>query len=261
MKRLIFGLFSLLILSSCNFTEEITFNEDGSGEFVMSYDMGEVMKAVEGMTEQESKEKKEKVKLDSVVYFKDLLVEKADSIAQLPVEEQEQLKALEDIVMKMNMDEANGVMKFGFGASFTSLADLPNALDKIDQAKKMNSRENPQYSQMDNSAVTKASENMLEYVDYNYDGKTFSRFLKKDFKQSEEDLEALNNEIAEMGEAEAMFEAMSYTLLYHFPKPIKSVSNKNAQISDDGKSVSVTIKFLDMVRHPENTILDVTLED
>ena len=68
MKHIILLLFSLSILTSCNFTEEITFNDDGSGEFIMSYDMSEVMKTLEKeMGGSQNKEGKEKVKLDSVV--------------------------------------------------------------------------------------------------------------------------------------------------------------------------------------------------
>lgn len=262
MKRLILLLFSLSVFTSCNFTEEITFNDDGSGEFIMSYDMSEVIKTLEKeMGGGQKEEGKEKVKLDSVVYFKDMLVEKADSIATLSIEEQKQLKSLETVVMKMRMDEANGVFDFGFGSSFKSLEELPEVLEKIEQAKQLNSKDNPQYSKMDESAVSKASEDMFEYVDFSYDGKTFSRSLKKDFKQSSEDVEALDNEIAEMGEAKDMFGAMSYTLVYHFPKPVKTVTNEKAVISDDGKTVTLKMNFIDMIKSPETMTLDVVLED
>lgn len=262
MKHIFLMLFSLSIFTSCNFTEEITFNEDGSGEFIMSYDMSEVIKTLEKeMGGGQNKEGKEKVKLDSVVYFKDMLVEKADSIETLPIEEQKQLKALESVVMKMRMDEANGVMDFGIGSSFKSLDELPSVLEKIEQAKQLNSKNNAQYSKMDESAVSKASENMFEYVDFSYDGKTFSRALMKDYKQSPEDIEALNKEIGEMGEAKDMFGAMSYTLVYRFPKAVKSITNKEAVVSEDGKTVTLKMNFIEMIKSPELMTLDVVLED
>ena len=262
MKRVILLLFSLSLLTSCNFTEEITFNEDGSGEFIISYDMSEVMKTLEQeMGGAQDTEGKESVKLDSIIYFKDMLVEKADSIATLPIEEQKQLKALESVVMKMHMDEANGVFDFGFGSSFTSLEELPSVLDKIEKAKQLNSKDNAQYSKMDESAVARASENMFEYIDFSYDGKTFSRALKKDYKQSSEDIEALDQEVADMGDAQDMFGAMNYTLVYHFPKDVKSVTNEKAVISEDGKTVTLKMNFIDMIKSPEMMTLDVILED
>jgi len=262
MKRIILFLFSLSLLTSCNFTEEITFNDDGSGEFIMSYDMSEVMKKLnEEMGGGASKEDKEKVKLDSVIYIKDMLVEKADSIATLPIEEQKLLKSLETVVMKMQMDEESGKINFGFGSTFTSLEELPEVLENIDQAKQLNSKSNPQYSKMEESAVGRAAEDMFEYVDFKYDGNTFSRRLKKDYEQSPEDIEALDNEIAEMGEAKDMFGAMSYTLVYNFPKKVKSVTNDNAVISEDGKTVTLEMNFIEMIKSPESMSLDVVLED
>jgi len=263
MKQFIALLAFVFTLTSCNFTEEITFQEDGSGEFVMSYDMSEVMSALEEMGGGANKdEEKENVKIDSVMYFKDMLVERADSIATLPQEEQDKLKALEDIVIKMKMDQEAGVFDFGFGSTFTSLEDLPAALEKIEQAKAMNSKNNPQYSKMGESAVAKSAENVLEHVDFKYDGKTFSRHLTEDFEKSEDDQKGLEAEMNQMGaEAKEMFENMSYTLVYNFPKKVKSVSNKNATISKDGKTVKLKMNFLDIMKAPDVSNLDVVLED
>jgi len=261
MKRFLLVLVSLFLLTSCNFTEEITFNNDGSGEFVMKYDMSEVMKTLEEMGGKKKDDGKKKVKLDSTMYIKDMLVEKADSIATLPQEEQDRLKSLKDIVIKMTMDEEAGRFDLGFGSTFTSLAELPAALEKIDEAKKMNSEDNAQFGKMGESAVAKASEDIFGYVDFAYDGKTFSRSLKEGFEQSKEDVDALEAEISEMGESKEMFEAMTYTLVYNFPKPVKSVTNKNAVISDDKKTVSLKMNFLDMIKSPETMTLDVELED
>ena len=261
MKQFLLLIVCAFLLTSCNFTEELTLNEDGSGEFVMSYDMSEVMKTLEEMGGgKKNNEDKEKVKIDSVVYFKDMLVEKADSIAQLPQEEQEQLKALESIVMKMKMDEDTGQFDFGFGSTFTSLSNLPEALEKIDQVKKMNSKDNPQFSKMEESAVSKSAESMFEYIDFAYDGNTFSRTLKKDYERSQEDIESLEAEISQMGESKEMFENMSYTMVYNFPKKVKTVTNKNAEISKDGKTVTLKINFIEMIKDPEITTLDVVLE-
>lgn len=262
MKHFLFLLASLFLLTSCNFTEEITFNEDGSGEFMMSYDMSEVMKTLEEMGGgKKDKEDKEKMKMDSVVYFKDMLVEKADSIATLPQEEQERLKDLEDIVMRIKMDEETGAFDFGFGSTFTSLEELPDALEKIEKAKKMNSENNAQFSKMDESAVAKSAEGMFEYIDYAYNGKSFTKSLKKDYTKSEEEIEALDAEISQMGDSKEMFEAMSYTMVYNFPNKIKSVTNKNAVISEDRKSVTLKMNFIEMIKSPEMMALDVKLEE
>ena len=262
MKRYLFLLASLFLLTSCNFTEEITFNEDGSGEFIMSYDMSEVMNTLEKeMGGGQDKEGKEKVKIDSVLYFKDMLVEKADSIATLSQKEQQRIKSLENIVMKMRMDEENGVFNLGVGSTFTSLDELPAALEKIEEAKTFNSQQDQTFSKMGESEVAKASESLFEFVEFSFDGKTFTRSLAEDYEKSSENLDSLNEEINEMGDSKDMFESMSYTLVYNFPKAVKSVSNKNAEISKDGKTVTLKINFIDMLKSPEQMTLDVILED
>ena len=261
MKQFLLVIASVFLLTSCNFTEEITFNPDGSGEFIMNYDMSEVMKMMEQMGGGKKDDGKEKMKMDSVMYFKDMLVEKADSIATLPLEEQKKLKNLEDIVIKMKMDEETGLFDIGFGSTFTNLKELPEALAKIEEAKKMNSENNAQMGKMGESAVAKASEDVFEYVDFTYDGKIFSRTIKEGYKQSKEDLETLNAEISQMGDSKEMFEAMSYTLVYNFPKNVKSVTNKNAVISDDKKTVTLKMNFIEMIKSPEQMALDVELEE
>ena len=261
MKQLLLAIASVFLLTSCNFTEEISFNPDGSGEFIMRYDMSEVMKTIEEMGGEKKDDGEKKKKVDSTMYFKDMLVVKADSIATLPQDEQDRLKSLENIVIKMKMDEEAGVFDIGFGATFTSLQELPEALLKIDEAKKLNSESNSQFGKMGESAVAKASEDVFEYVDFTFDGKTFSRSIKEGFEQSAEDMETLDAEISEMGDSKAMFEAMSYTLVYNFPKNVKSVTNKNAVISDDKKTVTLKMNFIEMIKYPEQMAIDVELEE
>lgn len=262
MKKVLSLLSLLFVLTSCNFTEEITFNEDGSGEFVMTYDMAEVMNKMKEMgMDGSSDSEKEPEKMDSTIYFKDIIAERADSIAKLSKEEQERLMALEDFVMKMRMDEAEGIFDIGIGTSFDDFNDLPELIKKLDEAKKMNSSNSGQMSQLENTAVAKSAENSLENVDFKYDGKRFSRTFKTDIEQSEEELNALKQEMEQMGEVKDVFESMTYTLVYKFPKKIKTVSNAKAVVDKDEKTVRLKMNFMEMIKSPELMNLDVILED
>ncbi|GGG42397.1 hypothetical protein GCM10010976_12430 [Bizionia arctica] len=229
----------------------------------MNYDLSEVLNTLEEMGgDNDSSEKKEEKKVDSVIYFKDILVEKADSISTLSLEEQNKLKALETIVMRIKVDEESGAFNFGFGSTFENLDELPEVLEKIEQAKAFNSKDDAQFSKLDQSAVANSAKDMFEYVDYSYDGKTFSRTLKEDFVRSPEDLEVLNSEISQMGDdSKDTFDDMTYTLIYHFPKPIKSVTNKEAIISADKKTVTLKLNFMEMMKSPEKGTLKVILKD
>ena len=54
--------------------------------------------------------------------------------------------------------------------------------------------------------------------------------------------------------------AQSYTLKYHFPGKIKSVSNEKAVISSDKKTMTLEFQLSDCLQNPEMTNLEVVLE-
>ncbi len=64
-------------------------------------------------------------------------------------------------------------------------------------------------------------------------------------KSKENPLEKESKENLEM--AKVMMEGASYTTKYTFEKPIKKMSNKNAVLSEDRKSVTLKISLLDMI--------------
>src|SRR5690606_14645874 len=68
--------------------------------------------------------------------------------------------------------------------------------------------------------------------------------------------EALDN----IGKAEIMFASSIYVLNYHFPRPIKSVSDENALFSADKKSFKLGVSFLEYLKNPEVLNLEVALE-
>ena len=262
MKRVYFILMLVVLsLSSCNFTEEITFDEDGAGTFISRYDMATFFDQLKekGMGESAGWGKGEKA-VDSVIYFKDILNEAQDSISRLSLEEQKKLKALEDVVMNMRMDPEKGIFDMGFGLKFKSLEELPEVIKTIDDAKKVNSKNNPQYEKIGETASGKSLDNALKDVDFRYEGKKFSRIWKGNAKRSKEEAKKVKDEIAQMGDMKSLFEEMTYTLKYTFPRKIKSVSNKKAVISKDKKTVTLTLDFISIIEVPELLNLEVKLK-
>jgi hypothetical protein len=266
--QLLFGILTLVLMSSCSFTEEITINPDGSGEFIMSYDMTTMLNTLE---ESQGKEKDPNKKMDapvdSVLYYNDLIIGKQDSISKLPQEEQDKIKKLKDIIIKIKMNEATNEMIMGFGSTFTTIEDLPNALERINSAKDISNKDNPQYDKMNESAIAKSSEGALEHVTFTYKNNTFSRIYTAPENDEEKektttDIEDVNAEISEMGDAfKEAFDLMSYNIVYHFPKKIKSTNHKDAVISEDGKTLTLKLKFLDLIEKPEISSLNVILEE
>ncbi|CDF80520.1 conserved hypothetical protein [Formosa agariphila KMM 3901] len=257
---ILFVWLSAFVLTSCNYTEEITFHPDGSGEFLMSYDMSEAMTSIKKIGGNEEAYKKEE-KVDSIIYFKDILKEQADSISKLPQDEQDNLKSLESMMMRVQSNYETEVFNLGFGSVFKSITEFPEILKNIGKAKAFNARGSTEFSKMDRSEVAKSVNNMLKHLQFAFDGKQFSRTLKAGYEPSAEALAKLNEEMKMMGEEEETLKAMTYTLVYHFPKEIKSVSNTHALISEDRKTVTLEQNYIDMIKNSELMILKVVLKD
>ena len=135
MKNIVTLLIISIFVTSCNVTESIVLNQDGSGKFLVSYDMGE---AVTAMTEamggkDEAKEKNGKI-MDTTMVFAEIMESYKDSIAALPEEKQKAMEAVKDMFMTMTMNEDEGEMTIGIGLNFKSIDDLKDIQEKLKQA-------------------------------------------------------------------------------------------------------------------------------
>ncbi|WP_417558871.1 hypothetical protein [Mesoflavibacter zeaxanthinifaciens] len=247
---LVFGLMTLF-LTSCNFSEDVYINEDGSGKISFSFDGSQLMQ----MAGDKIKEDGEKA-IDSTFSFKELFDEKRDSISKLPAEEQAKFKKLENFSMHMVMNPETEQMTFELFTEFNNASEMQNMFEAMNtfselegnkKGKKqpINDPSNP-FSQLDNTATK---------LDYNFDGKTFTRTVKI------LDPEAHQKGADSIKDMMAMFGSSTYKLNYHFPRPVKSVNNDNAMFSADRKTIMVEFPFATYVTDPEALNLEIILED
>jgi len=137
MKKLLLILGLLLItLSSCQITERVYINEDGSGTFDLEINMNEMMKSMAEMGGE--KPDSTAVAKDSIINFSDLLIDKKDSIAKLPKEEREQIEMLKDMTVKIHEDKSKSEMSISYLIKFKDVNDLAKAQNMLSNANKMN---------------------------------------------------------------------------------------------------------------------------
>ncbi|MEM9363464.1 MAG: hypothetical protein AAGA43_12555 [Bacteroidota bacterium] len=246
MKRIHFFVMAIAVAFtiSCNFTEEITINEDGSGKLSINFDGSELME----MAGEEMMKDNEKA-VDSLISFKDLLEEKKDSIAQLSPEEQAKLKKLEPFNMRMVMNPEEKQMKFDLFSEFKNVNEVNDAFNAFQSASSLG----PNNGQGKQPKI--GGEEPTTEVNYNYSGNTFSRTAtiidQEMFQQSIDSLQG----------AEMFLSGSTYTLKYHFPKRVKSASAEGATFSADGKTLIYEVKFLDLMKDPSVLDLEVELEN
>ncbi len=252
MNKLTFFFLSILTISftSCQFSENIYFNEDGSGKMEFSFDASEIMQ----MTGDEMSKSTGEKDMDSTFTFKEIFDQKRDSISKLSIEEQEKLKVLEPFSVHMFMSEKEKKMNFEIFTTFKNadeLQDMFKALNAVSNLKgksppKNNDPTNP-FSSFANGGNSKLS--------YSFQNGVFKRNVKVIDKEVQKQL------TDSLGKMAMMFANSKYKVKYHFPKRVKSVSSDNAMFSADGKTVIMEYGFIQYMTDPEIMNLEIVLED
>ena len=234
----------LTFFTSCQFSENIYIDEDGTGKMSFTMDGSELM---EMMGDEMSKGKEESI--DSIISFKELFKEKADSISKLPQAEQDKIKQLENFKMHMVMDTKEKKMSFDMFTNFKNVGELQDMFAAMNTAGSLDkngaTKSNPLAS-MGSSGATK--------VDYSLKNNVFKRTVTI---LDKEKVAAMKDSL---GQAQMMFASSGFKLNYHFPRKIKSVSLENATISEDGKSFTAEVNFMQYLTNPELLNVEVELE-
>lgn len=241
------GMLVLLVafLVGCQFSETMVLNEDGSGRMKITMDMSEMMAML-------PTDDTTMVAMDSIVSFKQLFESKKDSISQLPQAEQERLKLLENYQMRMVMNPETSKMVYEIFTDFKSVAEANSLMEGLSTTENMNfspsggTTKDPK----ENEPVVQATG-----VKFSFENNVFKRdgFIK--------DEEAYNKQMDSIQQLEAFMSGSLYRLEYTFPKRIKNVSLDDAEISNDGKTVTFQQKFITYMKNPDALDMVIELED
>lgn len=259
---------ALATLSSCSITEKIIFNEDNSGKFAYEIDGSKMMSmmgsAIKAETEKKSKKRKnkkgerEEVNIDSTFTFKEILASKQDSIAQLPLEEQQKLKRMENFSVRMVMNEEKGIFNYSLFTDFKTISDLKELMSPMESVKSLNGG---------NKSVGNKGDMMKENnsSEYFFDGKVFKKKVQKLVADNSDKDTKLSKEEAEYaaGKEESMkliYDQSDFKVVYQFPRAVKKVSIPNTLYSEDRKTVTILFDMKEYMENPESLSLEVELE-
>jgi len=238
MKNILIVFIVLISFTSCQITERIYFEEDGSGKYEMEVDMTEMTKAFGEMGEKKKIDSNYVAK-DSIINFSDMLKEKRDSIAKLSKEEQNRLQRLKDVIMVIHEDKRKKELSIKVVSVFKNTKELDELQEILNitqpKEKQIPSKVNIKYSFKKNVFTRKSynKEFTPEESDaYNTSMKAFSMFVNE----------------------------TSYSLEYHFPKPIKKVSLEGVTFSADKKVLYLEKTIEDFLNNPASLDLKVTLK-
>jgi hypothetical protein len=246
MKNVFFFIVAALTLVSCQFTETMVMNEDGSGRMSLSIDLSEMM-AIGGEMAQDSTLTKQ----DTIISFKQIFEEKKDSIARLSKAEQKRLKGMENYNIHMVSDPDENKMELDVFTDFKDVSEANDLMKGFEQSESYIPGSDVSNTENDSGGP----EPELMGVSYTFKKGVFKRdaFIK-DEKRHKAQTDS-------MKQAEAFMSSMRYKLKYTFPRKIKSSSVEDATYSLDGKTIEIERSFLDYFKNPDVLDLEVELEN
>ncbi len=230
---------------SCEFTETLVLNADGSGEMKVQMDASAMIAMMSSMGNEEENAKVND-KIDTTFYFRDILADKKDSIATLPLEQQERLKKLEAYGVHVSMDTEAEKMVYDIFINFKSINEADNLFDA--------------FNQINNTGVNSTSETEQSpsqesvKVRYSFENNVF----KRDAYIA--DAELHKAEMDSLKSMEMMLGGTLYKLNYTFPKKIKSTNQEDATFSGDRKTLFYQVEYLDYLKNPDLLDIEVVLE-
>lgn len=262
MKNIFQYLFFILIvvftatLTSCDIREEITFENDGTGSILYTYDLSAVM-GIMPTSDANTKEDVDTIlDFDQLMSSEEFKKEYEDSIKNLSAEQKEAFDALKGMTMQLKMNSETWIT--GFGWSFENINNLKDAFTKINNAQNFQNgneeegmKETPLYKNM-------SGEN--QDVKYSFDGNSFTRLVSVKEEISEEDKNKIKKTLKMSGDSEKLLSNLKYTIILNFPKPIKTIDNKNAKFSNNRKTVEINYPIDTYIYKPKLLSLNIKLK-
>jgi hypothetical protein len=241
-NRIFFLLIIAILTASCQVTETIHFNADGSGtiEVVNLRNENSYMQLVK---EEYSKEDFFK---DTTYVFSDYFKKYEETFSRTPKDDQKVYLKYSEVKIHTKKSSYEKEFRTTISQNFnkaTDIVDLYKAEDYADNIR--------------NNYALSAEEHYCK-VTYDFVGNRFSRTVKiTDSIQLKKQFDQIEKYKTHYKENKLV---QTYELNYHFPRKIQSVSNPRAQISDDRKSLSLQFLITDCLQNPEITNLEVVLE-
>ena len=242
MKKILISLFagSAILLTSClETTQEITLNEDGSGTYVNTNDMGKVLTIAKNMGGA-STDKLPQQAIDTSFSF----ASAADSIPGLSAEDKELLKK-GSVQIKMSVEDEifTTVMSF----PFTTLGDI-SKFNRLSGKMMMESLKGkmPSEMPMGTNAMPESS-SMDDYYTLEFSQGELKKKLNKEKYADVEKDEFLNG----MKQAGAMGIPVTSTFIINLPRPAEKAEGKNVKLSADKMKVTISSTMDDFYDNPE----------
>lgn len=243
----------LFALSSCSVYEDIYFLEDGGVKYQMSIDGSSILSIAPDM----SSGINASFPSDSIIYFSQLIKDSLKSVSITPEMEKE-LNNIASLYLKIDNDIDNKKFSISINGDFDNILAFNNAFASMVNLKAMM-----------NNAKALATENQIpiesfyEQTGLDWDGKLMKRVLipVKTGGRSEENESDMGDLAMKMdGSLNELFTQGKMVVKYHFPKTVKEISNPNATLSQDGKTVIIEYSGSAFIKPSNDFAIEIVTE-
>ncbi|TRX03989.1 hypothetical protein [Flavobacterium gawalongense] len=243
MKNKIYAFLLLgLLVTSCQITETIYLNEDGTGK-IETESLRDEHSYMQLAGENYSKEEKFE---DTTYVFKDFITKYSETFSKLPASEKAIFQKYATVNVHIKKSSYEKEFRTTINQNFDKISAVPDLYKTQEYA-----------DDLEHNYALTAEEHYYK-VSYTFDGSLFKRTVKitdeVEFKKQQDKISDLKTRVANIKINQ------SYVLKYHFPRKIKSVSNANAKISEDKKALELQFLLSDCLQNPESTNLEVILD-
>ncbi|WP_281323399.1 hypothetical protein [Flavobacterium aestivum] len=240
--KLPFFILLIFLTVSCQVTETLHLNSDGSGNIEVTH-LRDEHSYMQIARENYSKED---VYKDTTYVFGDFIKKHQETFSRTPVADQKVFLKYSGVKVHTKASSYDKEFRSIYSQNFQKASDIVD-LSKTDH-----------YLDDIKNNYALAAEEHYYRVNYDFAGNRFNRTVtiidtviqKKEFDKIEE-LKA---------KYKGYKLVQNYVLSYHFPRKIQSVSNPLAKINEDRKSLSIEFLLTDCLQNPASTNLEVVLE-
>lgn len=241
-------LFLLTIsMSSCfSIKEEIEINENGTGSYSTSINLGKMMAMLQlfstEMTDALGVEQQDNMIADKDTSF--ALKHITDTSSNLSPSEK---KLIEKGTMHFKTNAAEGVFDIAATVPFTNTVDMANIAISNGKKSLLDMLFSASGTNKNNTSTTEDDTPPPFEMIYTA-GHIERKFIPEVYERIKDKIGSDEND----EQAKKMFEGNNFTTIIHFKKPIKKVDGKFTVVSDDKKTVTIDIPFLDFIRKPKD---------
>lgn len=236
------ALFLSVFLTSCQVTETIHFNQDGTGKIEINK-LREEQSYMQLMGEEYSKEE---IFRDTTYVFQDLIAKHYEKFSRLPAFEKAIFQKFNKVKVHNKKSSFEKEFRTTITQNFTTISEVADLYKAEEYA-----------DDIENNYALVAEEHYYS-VSFTFDGTFFNRKVKitdaVELKKQQEEIERLKTSFSKFKVTQ------DFVLKYQFSQKIKSVSNPNAKISEDRKSIQLQFLITDCLMNPETTNLEIVLE-